>query len=91
MQAFTLYEDEVSDSRAQLAAINLIMGTFQKMVCFTAENHEPLRNKCALAASKLLKKPDQARAVLSCSHLFWSAEVKEEDGKLNEVSIDSCS
>ena len=63
-QAFSLYEDEISDSRAQLAAISLIIGTFQQMSCFSEENHDPLRSQCALAAAKLLKKPDQCRGVL---------------------------
>ena len=64
LQAFSLYEDEISDSRAQLAAISLIIGTFQQMSCFSEENHDPLRSQCALAAAKLLKKPDQCRGVL---------------------------
>ena len=34
-QAFSLYEDEISDSRAQLAAITLIIATFQQMKCFS--------------------------------------------------------
>jgi len=71
-QAFSLYEDEISDSRAQLAAITLIIGTFQQMKCFSEENHDPLRTQCALAAAKLLKKPDQCQGVLTVSHLFWS-------------------
>ena len=44
IQAFSLYEDEISDSRAQLAAISLIIGTFQQMSCFSEENHDPLRS-----------------------------------------------
>jgi len=84
LQAFTLYEDEISDSRAQLAAISLIIGTFERMEIFSEENHEPLRTKCALAASKLMKKPDQCRAVALCSHLFWSGKVQgKEVGHLN--------
>jgi len=71
-QAFSLYEDEISESRAQLAAITLIIGTFQQMRCFSEENHNPLRTQCALAASKLLKKPDQCQGVLSVCNLFWS-------------------
>ncbi|XP_074645707.1 vacuolar protein sorting-associated protein 35-like [Tubulanus polymorphus] len=78
-QAFTLYEDEISDSKAQLAAITLIIGTFEQMSCFGEENHEPLRTQCALAASKLLKKPDQCRGVSVCSHLFWSGKSTEGD------------
>ncbi|XP_068894680.1 vacuolar protein sorting-associated protein 35 isoform X2 [Tenebrio molitor] len=86
-QAFSLYEDEISDSKAQLAAITLIVGTLEQISCFSEENSDPLRTQCALAASKLLKKPDQCRGVATCSHLFWSgkslASNREEthDGK----------
>merc|ERR1719391_1496760 len=80
-QAFSLYEDEISDSRAQLAAITLIIATFQQMTCFSEENHDPLRSQCALAAAKLLKKPDQCRGVLAVSHLFWSGASRATNGK----------
>lgn len=73
-QAFSLYEDEISDSKSQLAAITLIMSTFEQMSCFSEENAEPLRTNCALAAAKLLKKPDQCRGVVSCAALFWSGK-----------------
>ena len=43
IQAFSLYEDEISDSRAQLAAITLIISTFQALTCFNEENYAPLR------------------------------------------------
>uniref|UniRef100_A0A8B9HFI4 Vacuolar protein sorting-associated protein 35 n=1 Tax=Astyanax mexicanus TaxID=7994 RepID=A0A8B9HFI4_ASTMX len=79
--AFSLYEDEISDSKAQLAAITLIIGTFERMRCFSEENHEPLRTQCALAASKLLKKPDQCRAVSICAHLFWSGRNTDKNGE----------
>lgn len=80
-QAFSLYEDEISDSKAQLSAITLIMGTVEQTSCFCEENHEPLRTQCALAASKLLKKPDQCRGVGLCSHLFWSGKTQESNGE----------
>ena len=80
-QAFSLYEDEISDSRAQLAAITLMIGTLEQMKCFSEENHDPLRTQCALAASKLLKKPDQCRGVQVCSHLFWSGKTKTNNGQ----------
>merc|ERR1719210_2638835 len=80
-QAFSLYEDEISESRAQLAAITLMIGTLEQMKCFSEENHNPLRTQCALAASKLLKKPDQCRGVQVCSHLFWSGKTKNNDGR----------
>lgn len=81
-QAFSLYEDEISDSKAQLAAITLIIGTLQHLSCFTEENHEPLRTQCALAASKLFKKPDQCRGVATCAHLFWSGTVAGTEGQV---------
>ena len=80
-QAFSLYEDEISDSKAQLAAITLIIGSLEQMTCFSEENHDPLRTQCALAASKLLKKPDQCRGVQVCSHLFWSGKTKTNNGQ----------
>lgn len=83
-QAFSLYEDEISDSKAQLAAITLIIGTLEQMSCFGEENHEPLRTQCALAASKLLKKPDQCRGVMTCSHLFWSGKSSVSEGPMQD-------
>lgn len=85
-QAFSLYEDEISDSKAQLAAITLIIATFEQIDCFGAENAEPMRTACALAASKLLKKPDQSRAVALCAHLFWKARKDGKQWALNEAS-----
>ncbi|XP_047035090.1 vacuolar protein sorting-associated protein 35 [Helicoverpa zea] len=85
-QAFSLYEDEISDSKAQLAAITLIIATFEQINCFGAENAEPMRTQCALAASKLLKKPDQSRAVALCAHLFWKAAKDGKQWHLNEAS-----
>ncbi|XP_023678494.2 vacuolar protein sorting-associated protein 35-like [Paramormyrops kingsleyae] len=80
-QAFSLYEDEISDSKAQLSAITLIIGTFERSKCFSEENHEPLRTQCALAASKLLKKADQCRAVGTCAQLFWSGRSSDKNGE----------
>ncbi|CAH0597142.1 unnamed protein product [Chrysodeixis includens] len=85
-QAFSLYEDEISDSKAQLAAITLIIATFEQINCFGAENAEPMRTQCALAASKLLKKPDQSRAVALCAHLFWKAAKDGKQWPLNDAS-----
>jgi hypothetical protein len=59
------------------------------MKCFSEENHEPLRTQCALAASKLLKKPDQGRAVSTCAHLFWSGRNTDKNGEEVKV-ITSC-
>ncbi|XP_048226652.1 vacuolar protein sorting-associated protein 35B-like isoform X1 [Ricinus communis] len=70
-QAFVLYEEEIADSKAQLTAIHLIIGTLQRMNVFGVENRDTLTHKATGYSAKLLKKPDQCRAVYACSHLFW--------------------
>ncbi|KAJ7571069.1 hypothetical protein O6H91_01G147500 [Diphasiastrum complanatum] len=75
-QAFLLYEEEIADSRAQVTAMQLIIGTLQRTYVFGVENRDTLTHKATGYSAKLLKKPDQCRAVYACSHLFWL----EEDG-----------
>ncbi|XP_020535408.1 vacuolar protein sorting-associated protein 35B isoform X1 [Jatropha curcas] len=76
-QAFVLYEEEIVDSKAQVTAIHLIIGTLQRMNVFGVENRDTLTHKATGYSAKLLKKPDQCRAVYACSHLFW---VDDQDG-----------
>ncbi|CAK7346156.1 unnamed protein product [Dovyalis caffra] len=76
-QAFILYEEEVADSKAQVTAIHLIIGALQRMNVFGVENRDTLTHKATGYSAKLLKKPDQCRAVYACSHLFW---VDDQDG-----------
>ncbi|XP_056169806.1 vacuolar protein sorting-associated protein 35A [Syzygium oleosum] len=70
-QAYIIYEEEISDSRAQVTAMHLIIGTLQRMHVFGVENRDTLTHKTTGYSAKLLKKPDQCRAVYACSHLFW--------------------
>nr|XP_029149587.1 vacuolar protein sorting-associated protein 35B isoform X2 [Arachis hypogaea] len=76
-EAFVLYEEEIADSKAQVTAIHLIIGTLQRMNVFGVENRDTLTHKATGYSAKLLKKPDQCRAVYACSHLFW---VDDQDG-----------
>ncbi|GMH06564.1 hypothetical protein Nepgr_008404 [Nepenthes gracilis] len=71
-QAYILYEEEITDSRAQVTAVHLIIGTLQRMHVFGVENRDTLTHKATGYSAKLLKKPDQCRAVYACSHLFWA-------------------
>lgn len=74
-QAFSLYEERISDSRGQYQAICIIAGALQSSRNFSSENYDTLASKCALYGSKLLKKPDQCRAVYQASHLWWTVEI----------------
>ena len=82
-QAFTIYEDAISDSRAQFQAVCIIAGALHGTRGFSKENYDTLITKAALHGSKLLKKPDQCRAVYLASHLWWVVEnpLREEDPK----------
>jgi len=77
-QAFVIYEEQISDSMAQFNAISLIIGTLQLLSVFGEENYDILITKSALYSSKLLKKPDQCRAIYMCSHLFWRVNSTNE-------------
>ncbi|GBG64309.1 hypothetical protein CBR_g41228 [Chara braunii] len=71
-QAFLLYEEDITDSKAQLTAIHLIIGALQRTNVFGVENRDTLTHKATGYSAKLLKKQDQCRAVYASSHLFWS-------------------
>ncbi|CAG8788797.1 10994_t:CDS:2, partial [Cetraspora pellucida] len=81
VQAFTIYEESISESRIQFQAITLIIGTLQTTSVFGPENYDTLITKCALHGSKLLKKPDQCRAVYLSSHLWWATEIEGRNNR----------
>ncbi|CAA7019334.1 unnamed protein product [Microthlaspi erraticum] len=81
-KAYLLYEEEISDSKAQVTALRLIIGTLQRMRVFNVENRDTLTHKATGYSAKLLKKPDQCRAVYECAHLFWADESENlKDGE----------
>ncbi|KAF9359106.1 Vacuolar protein sorting-associated protein 35 [Mortierella sp. AD094] len=82
VQAFTIYEESISESKAQFQAITLMVGTLQTTSCFNVDHYDTLITKCALHGAKLLKKPDQCRAVYTCSHLWWGTMIvgQQDDG-----------
>jgi vacuolar protein sorting-associated protein 35 len=89
-QAFTIYEDSISDSRLQFQAVCILAGALQTTRGFGKENYDTLITKAALHGSKLLKKPDQCRAVYLASHLWWAIPIQnlppkdEEDEESGE-------
>nr|KAJ3401118.1 Vacuolar protein sorting-associated protein 35 [Polyrhizophydium stewartii] len=74
VQALTVYEECVSESRAQVSAITQIIGTLYTTIVFGYENYETLITKCAVHCSRLLKRVDQCRGVTLVSHLFWAED-----------------
>jgi vacuolar protein sorting-associated protein 35 len=86
--AFTTYEEAISDSRSQFQAICIIGGALS--CCsekFSRENYDTLITKAALHGSKLLKKPDQCRAVYLASHLWWAVEKGERQEQDDQKEV----
>lgn len=81
VQAFSVYEDSISESRAQLQAITLIIGTLAGAKVFNVDNFDTLITKAALHGAKLLKKSHQATAVGLASHLWWQEAPPPAEGE----------
>ncbi|CAD5216391.1 unnamed protein product [Bursaphelenchus xylophilus] len=77
--AFTIFEEDLTESRVQAHCLFQMIGTVQALHNVKDENHDTLRNQCAMYASKLLKKADQAKALCSASHLFWFSKPKDSE------------
>lgn len=88
VQAFTVYEEGISESRAQLHAITTIIGTLRGATVFGVNDYDTLITKAALHGAKLLKKPHQAMAVLSASHLWWQNDFGVEEVETDEKEKD---
>ncbi|KAJ1970421.1 retromer complex subunit Vps35 [Dimargaris xerosporica] len=78
VQAFTVYEENISESRAQFQALNQIIGALYTARTFNEDNYDTLVRKCIMHSNKLLKRPDQCRAMYMSSHLLWRMGPAEE-------------
>ncbi|KJE92897.1 vacuolar protein sorting-associated protein Vps35 [Capsaspora owczarzaki ATCC 30864] len=89
-QAIQIFEEDISESKAQISAVSLLIGTLEATSCFGDDNFDRLSTKCALHASKLLKKPDQCRAISTLSHLFWSGSNAEGEERRDGKRVLEC-
>ncbi|KAK0383040.1 hypothetical protein NLU13_8956 [Sarocladium strictum] len=85
-QSFTVYEEAISDSKAQFQAVCVIATALHQTRNFGKENYDTLITKCAQHGSKLLRKPDQCRAVYLASHLWWATPVAA-NGETEETEL----
>ncbi len=68
-KAYTIYEQDISDSVAQFNAMNLLIPTLATLK-LTEEDKMTLLAKTAQHSSRVLKKGDQCALVALVSHLF---------------------
>ncbi|KJZ73297.1 hypothetical protein HIM_07301 [Hirsutella minnesotensis 3608] len=85
-QAFTVYEEAITDSKAQFQAVCVIASSLHQTRNFGKENYDTLITKCAQHGSKLLRKPDQCRAVYLASHLWWATPIPA-NGETEETNL----
>jgi vacuolar protein sorting-associated protein 35 len=70
-QAFVLYEEQISDGRAQFRCITSLSGALLAARSISEQDYESLITKTAQFSAKIVKKPDQCRLVALCAHLFY--------------------
>jgi vacuolar protein sorting-associated protein 35 len=89
-QAFVVYEEELADSKDLTAAINLIVGTIQRLRNLSTENYESISSNASQHSGKLLKKPEKTRAVYNCAYMFWTGTEEApgvKEGKMVQVCL----
>lgn len=79
-QAFSIYEEEIVESKQQLAFLLLMIGSLKEINFKQEENLNPLRSQCSLNSSKLVKKSDQVKAILNSTVLFFNDNLLESNG-----------
>ena len=85
--ALDVYENSIPDTKAQVEALALLVGTLNACCNFGEDNWDTLVTTATKWSIKLLKKSDQCRAVYSCSHLFWRSEGQSGAGASEKVLV----
>ncbi|OMJ24176.1 Vacuolar protein sorting-associated protein 35 [Smittium culicis] len=71
VEAMGVYESMPSNSQIQSDCLTRIVGSIYSSRNFSNDNYQVLVDRCALQATRQLKRPEQCRAFLACSHLWW--------------------
>lgn len=74
VQAFSVYGDDISESKAQIRSMTAMVGTLSSCRGFSPTEFGALVAKTAQFSARLLKKPDQCKMVTLCSHLFYTGD-----------------
>jgi vacuolar protein sorting-associated protein 35 len=70
-QAFSVYEDEINDSKVQVRSISSMISCLVCCNMLEKGDYEALITKTAQSGARLVKKQDQCKIILLCSHLFY--------------------
>jgi vacuolar protein sorting-associated protein 35 len=80
-QAYTVYEEDVTDSKTQPKCIQLMIGTLSVFKSLGKQEYESFVTKTAQFSAKVLKKTDQCELVALCSHLFYPTSGQSEQNR----------
>lgn len=84
-QSLVCFEEELAESKKQFHGLMSIIGTLAGQIRrINKDRYELLAAKLAQYSAKLLRKPDQCRAILMCSHLFWNNVVNRDAARVSE-------
>jgi len=70
-QAYALYEEQITEEKAQYRCANAMCGTLLASSSISKEDYERLITKTAQFSAKIIQKPDQCKLVALCAHLFY--------------------
>jgi vacuolar protein sorting-associated protein 35 len=70
-QAFSIFEERVSDSKIRLRLIVSIVGALLALKSLSSEQYEAFITKIVQYSAKMTKKHEQCQLVALCSHLFY--------------------
>jgi vacuolar protein sorting-associated protein 35 len=73
-QVFSIYEDHITESKSQYTCLMGIANTLQSTRSLDEEQFNTLALRTAQFGGKLLRRVDQARAIVSASHLWWAVD-----------------
>ena len=80
-QAFSLYEEAITESKSQLRCIEFMAATLIALKSLNSQEYEGLITKTAQFAAKVLKKPEQCQLVALCAYLFYPVNESGEGVK----------
>ncbi|KAH8738907.1 hypothetical protein FG386_000773 [Cryptosporidium ryanae] len=85
IQGLVCFEEELSESKRQFQGLMSIICTLINIKnCLSESDYETLATKMTQHSAKLLRKQDQCRAILMCSHLFWNNKENRDADRVLE-------
>eukprot|EP00826_Nyctotherus_ovalis_P015776 TRINITY_DN1450_c0_g2_i3.p1 TRINITY_DN1450_c0_g2~~TRINITY_DN1450_c0_g2_i3.p1 ORF type:complete len:500 (-),score=155.41 TRINITY_DN1450_c0_g2_i3:410-1909(-) len=71
-KAFAIYQEELADTNLKLRALTLIIGTLERITLLSSDSFDLLTKRVIQFCTRNLRKQDQCKSILICSHIFAS-------------------